>query len=251
MFKYRLKANNGEILLVSNDYKTREGAKKGIETLKKNLKEGTHRIVTDKNGYSQFRIFTAKDSRLVASGEIYRTLLSAQNALASTQRFGNSRKIVDLDEIPESEVREETVTLPEVERKQNGKIELYIDESDKKWRTRLVANNGEILFTSAAYSSKPAALNGLNSIKAKANSNSFHIYRDKQNRYQYLLLSDNGLVLLLGETYNSRERAISSATSVRSFLGNSVIVDLVAQQKEALKKESQSKENIEEKKASE
>ena len=244
MFKYRLKANNGEILLVSNDYKTREGAKKGIETLKKNLKEGTHRIVTDKNGYSQFRIFTSKDSRLVASGEIYRTLLSAQNALASTQRFGNSRKIVDLDEIPESEIREEAVTLPEVERKQNGKVELYIDESDKKWRTRLIANNGEILFTSAAYSSKSAALNGLNSIKAKASSNSFHIYRDKQNRYQYMLLSDNGLVLLLGETYNSRERAISSATSVRSFLANSVIVDLVAQQKESLKKEMASKENI-------
>lgn len=243
MFKYRLKANNGEILLVSNDYKTREGAKKGIETLKKNLKEGTHRIVTDKNGYSQFRIFASKDSRLVASGEIYRTLLSAQNALASTQRFGSSRKIVDLDEIPESEIREEAVTLPEVERKQNGKVELYIDESDKKWRTRLVANNGEILFTSAAYSSKSAALNGLNSIKAKASSNSFHIYRDKQNRYQYMLLSDNGLVLLLGETYNSRERAISSATSVRSFLANSVIVDLVAQQKESLKKEMTSKEN--------
>ncbi len=236
MYKYRLKANNGEILIVSNNYKTRDGAKMGIETLKKNLFSGTHKVITDKNGYSQFRIFTAKDARLVACGEIYRSLNSAQSALASTQRFGMSDKVIDLDEIPASEIREEKITLPDVERNQIGKVELYIDDSDKKWRSRLLANNGEILFTSAAYSTKAAALNGLASIKTKAANNGFHICRDKQGRYQYVLLSDNGLVLLLGETYNTREAAISSASSVRAFLADSPVIDMVALKKEMEKK---------------
>ena len=236
MFKYRLKANNGEILIVSNNYKTREGARAGIETLKKNLSSGTKKIVTDKNGYSQFRIFTSNDIRLVVSGEIYRSVLSAQNALASTERFGMSDKIVDLEEIPASEIREEKIILPDVERSQTGKIELYVDESDKKWRSRLLANNGEILFISAAYSTKTAAINGLKAIKTKVANNGFHIYRDKQNRYQYVLLSDNGLVLLLGETYNTREAAISSANSVRAFLPNSPTIDIVALKKETEKK---------------
>ena len=236
MYKYRLKANNGEILIVSNNYKTRDGAKMGIETLKKNLFSGTHKVITDKNGYSQFRIFTAKDARLVASGEIYRSVASAQNALASTQRFGISDKVIDLDEIPASEVREEKITLPDVEKNQIGKVELYIDNSDKKWRSRLLANNGEILFTSAAYSTKAAALNGLTAIKTKVANNGFHISRDKQGRYQYVLYSDNGLVLLLGETYNTREAAISSASSVRAFLADSPVIDMVAKKKEMEKK---------------
>ena len=46
-FKYRLKANNGEILIVSNGYKTRDGARKGIDTLQRNMKDGLPRIVQE------------------------------------------------------------------------------------------------------------------------------------------------------------------------------------------------------------
>ena len=79
-FKYRLKANNGQILLVSRPYKTREGAINGIETFRKNAANGSHRIITDKKGRAQFRIFTANDARLIVAGEIYPNAEGAQKS---------------------------------------------------------------------------------------------------------------------------------------------------------------------------
>ena len=220
-FKYRLKANNGEILIVSNDYSTKKGAMAGIETLKRNLNEGVKSIQTDKNGYSQFRIFTPNDGRLIATGEVYKTADSANSALNSALKFGLTDKVVELDELPEKEIREWKVDI-KIEDKQGGKIEYYVDENaNSKWRARLLANNGQTLFvTDGAYSSKATAANAISSIKKLIAANEFHVLRDKQGRFQFQLASSTGAVLVRGETYDSKERAISSATSVASFINN-------------------------------
>lgn len=224
-YKYRLKANNGEILLVSSSYKTREGAHNGIATLRKNVKEGSKKIITDKSGFSQFRIFTSNDSRLVVAGEIYPTLLSAQNALSSVEKFYKAHKEVDLDSIPENEIREWKVELPPANPTNNGKIELYIDEETKKWKGRLLASNGVLLFSTTTYSSKNAVTKAIENIKAKVIAGSMSISRDKQNRYQFRVYSDNGAILVMGETYPSKESAISAASSVRNFIGNAKVID--------------------------
>ena len=44
---------------------------------------------------------------------------------------------------------------------------MYIG-SDKKYRWRLKAPNGEIIATGEAYSSKAACMNGINSVKTNA-----------------------------------------------------------------------------------
>ena len=225
-FKYRLKANNGEILLVSHGYRTREGARAGIATLKKNVATGVSKIITDKNGFSQFRIFTMNDSRLIVAGEFYSSSAAAQKALNSVQRFYLTDKIVDLDEIPESEVREWKVDLPPMNPSKNGKFEVYIEEESKKWQGRLVANNGAVLFVTSTYSSKNAVINAFSNIKSKVIAGDLDIARDKQNRYHFRIISENGSVILMGETYPSRESAISAAVSVRNFIGDAKTIDL-------------------------
>lgn len=228
-YKYRLKANNGEILLVSSSYKTREGAHNGIATLRKNVKEGSKRVVTDKSGFSQFRISTANDGRLIVAGEIYPTLLSAQNALASVEKFYKTHRENDLEEIPEAEIREWKVELPPVNDTANGKVEIFIAEDGKKWQGRLLASNGVLLFMTTTYSSKNAVIKAIENIKEKALAGSISILRDKQNRYQFRVFSDNGAVLVMGETYPSRDSAISAASSVRNFIGSAKLVDLSKQ----------------------
>ena len=225
-FKYRLKANNGEVLLVSHGYKTREGARAGILTLQKNVPSGISKIITDKNGFSQFRIFTQNDSRLIVAGEFYGSSASAQKALNSVQRFNLTGKIVDIEEIPESEQREWKVDLPPMNPTKNGKFEVYIEEESKKWQGRLVANNGAVLFVTSTYSSKNAVLNAFDNIKNKVVAGDLDIARDKQNRYHFRIISENGSVILMGETYPSRESAISAAVSVRNFIGDAKIIDL-------------------------
>ena len=226
-FKYRLKANNGEILIVSNGYSSRAGAKSGIETLKKNVEGGVIRIVTDKNGYSQFRIFNANEARLIVSGEFYKTKDRAESASNSVKRFYATEKIVDLDEIPNNERREWIYEAAKEEDKENGKLELFKDDTDK-WLARLLASNGEVLFVTANnYASKSGLLEAIENIKgAIGEKDAFRILRDKQDRYQFVVESGNGSILVLGETYASAESAKNAAVSVLSFMDKAEVVDV-------------------------
>jgi uncharacterized protein YegP (UPF0339 family) len=232
MYKFRLKASNGEILLVSNCYKTQDGAIKGIDTIKKNLALGNSIIVTDKKGFSQFRFNTANNARLIIAGEYYNTVASCQSALESTKKFAETDKIVKLDKIPASEVREEIIQAPKVEAQPNGKLEIFVDD-EKKFRGRLIASNGEILFVTNDYATKQGVILGLKAIKQNAAAGEFSLCRDKQNRYQFRLYSDNSQMILVGETYSSKDAAASAVESVIRFLPDCSIVDVTNEKKEA------------------
>ena len=224
-YKFRLKASNGEILLVSNGYISKDGAKNGINTLKKNLPNGKKTIITDKNGFSHFRINTANDARLVIAGEYYKTKDAAQSALTSVERFANTDRIDILDSIPDSDVREFIVTLPEPEKKPNGKIEYFLDEETRKWKARLLASNGEVLFVTAGYASKQGVASGVEAIRKQLDEDTIHICRDKQNRYQFKVATTNGQILVMGETYGTKDAAASAANSARAFLPGATVVD--------------------------
>ena len=224
-YKYRLKANNGEILIVSNPYKTKESAIAGIATLKKNIPQGNGKIILDKKKYAQFRIFTGNDSRLIAAGEIYPNAAGAERALNSLLKFYDNDRINVLDEIPESEHREWTLGPSDVEPNATGKIIISVAE-DGKFIATLKANNGEILFETATYSSKPAIKKALANIREKLlDGGNLTISKDKQNRYQFRLYSDNGMLLLTGQTYPSFESAEKAANSARNFVGDAPIVE--------------------------
>jgi hypothetical protein len=224
-YKYRLKANNGEILIVSNPYKTKESAIAGIATLKKNIPQGNGKIILDKKKYAQFRIFTGNDSRLIAAGEIYPNAAGAEKALASVKNFYDTDRIDILDEIPESEHREWNVFVDTVQPLNNGKIVLETTE-DGKWQANLLANNGKKLFTTATYSSKSALKSALDNLRDKLiDGSNLTVAKDKQDRYQFRLYADNGMLLLMGETYATLELAESSAFSSRNFIGNAKIAE--------------------------
>ena len=218
-YKFRLKANNGEILMVSGSYTTKAGAHKGIDTFKKNVPEGSKSTQTDKNGYSQWRIFTPNDGRLIAAGEIYSSWESANNALNSISKFYQTDKVIDLSEIPENEIRDWAIDLGDVQPKLGGKIDYFLDSEVEKWRARLFANNGQLLFvTDGAYVSKAGAQNAVLAIKRQIDGNAVHVLKDKQGRFQFQIANATGAVLVRGESYSEKSRAISAASSVASFL---------------------------------
>ena len=224
-YKYRLKANNGEILIVSNPYRTKESAAAGIETLKKNIALGNNKIIVDKNKFAQFRIFTANDSRLVVAGEIYPNAAGAERALNSAMKFYETDRVVTLDEIPENEHREWNAYPDKVAPTANGK--LAIEENEEgKFTVSLRANNGQLLFITSTYASKASAKKAVANITEKllAGKN-LTIAKDKQDRYQFLLYSDNGMCLLMGESYPKRESAESALRSARNFIGDAKLVD--------------------------
>lgn len=234
MFKFRLKASNGEILIVSNAYTSIEGATAGIETTKKNIKIDNSSIITDKSGFSQFKFMTANGARVVVSGEYYNNLSAAQSALESAKKFALTAKTAVLESIPASEIREEKITLKPLDKKPNGKLEIFSE--NKQFSGRLIASNGEVLFVTEEYTAKTSLIKGLANIKEKISSSYFTICRDKQDRYQFKLYSTNGQQLLVGQTYPSKDSALSAIDSVRRFIDDAKEIDLTVKPKKAEKK---------------
>lgn len=135
-------------------------------------------------------------------------------------------KVVKLDEIPESEIREWKFDLTEAKASANGKLEVVLDENGK-YIGRLIASNGELLLLTPSYANKSGLLVGMANIKEKALAGNVTVVCDKQGSYQFKIYTDNGMVLVMGETYPSRDSAISAARSVRNFLlGDPKVIDL-------------------------
>lgn len=222
-FKYRLKASNGEILIVSQAYASKAGAASGIETLKKNVEEGVFEFYTDKSNYTQFLLYTSNKARLIATGEFYESVARAQSASESVKKFFKNDKVINLDSISPEDMREELVELKPVEPAPNGKIEF--EEVGGEVLFRLKASNGEVLFESNTYSTKASAVQGLEVIKKAIESGNFRVSKDKVGRFQFKLFASNKSLLLTGETYPNEENCLSALDSVRRFYQNAKIVE--------------------------
>ncbi len=224
LFKYRLKASNGEILVVSFGYSSGKGAKNGIETFRNAVEGNTFEITTDKAGFSHFDLFDARKARVIVIGEFYKTLKLAESAVVSVKKFYKTDKVYNLDDIPTKEIREVKAEKIKVVENPNGKFELVKD--NKAYLIKLLASNGQVLLVSQRYASKQTAINGLNVIKKAISARSFTIYKDKQNRYQYNLYSQNKQLIVSGETYPVKSNCISSISSVCRFAGKAELVEV-------------------------
>jgi uncharacterized protein YegP (UPF0339 family)/uncharacterized surface protein with fasciclin (FAS1) repeats len=117
-FRFHLKANNGQIIAVSQSYGTKESAQKGIASIKKNapiakiadlavekpMLDSTHRagIVQDPifeiqcNAPDKFRFhLKAANGEIIAVSQSYGTKESAENGIASVKKNAPMAKIVD------------------------------------------------------------------------------------------------------------------------------------------------------------
>lgn len=95
-YLFALKANNGQLLLESKNYTSRDGVKRAINTLKKNI-DGNFVVDNDKTGKFRFVLYSAGNQMLFV-GENYATKKSCENAINSTKRFAMTAVTVDITE---------------------------------------------------------------------------------------------------------------------------------------------------------
>ncbi len=99
-YHFHLKAANGEIILTSQVYKTKEGADQGIASVKKNATKDTNfERRTAKNG-SPFFDLKSPNHEIIGSSEMYKSVASMENGVASVAKNAPAARIVDLSEAP-------------------------------------------------------------------------------------------------------------------------------------------------------
>ena len=210
---YTLKASNGELLIKSENYVSKEAVLNAIAVIKRNLDVGTVSIREDKHGLYQFALVARNNRTLVLSAN-YPTSKRAESASNSFKRFAATSPIVEQEIVVEPE-REEVIPNREIN-KQGGK--LGVVELDGSFYYILKASNGEPLVKSSSYKSELTATAALERFKEAVKTGKFYIEKDKREKYQFKLYSAAGRLVIVGESYGSKPMAVSSVHSVCSFV---------------------------------
>ena len=213
-FIYRLKASNGEIMVISELYKSQQGACDAIETVIKNVELGTYDIYQDKHNLWQFKLYSSNKRLLVASAN-YRTEARCKSACESFKRFAPISPVVKLEEDVNHLMEE--IDINPGEDKKGGKIIIDKDNGENETEFRLVANNGTLLCSSMSYKTRSILVEQANNFYNIVTEGTFYVVKDKNKMFQFKLYSATGRCILIGETYGSKTNAISAANSVARF----------------------------------
>ncbi|MBQ4443616.1 MAG: DUF1508 domain-containing protein [Clostridia bacterium] len=234
-YRFCLYASNKQLMYESVGFTSSEGAVKGIETFRKTLQESPYIITRDK--YGRFRYVFNKRYQ----GENYTSAASAQSAAESVKRWAENAKVIVRNPKPEEldaykkgleglrtkdDVDWDLVAKEEKEARPMGKFTVEEDGNQDEvigYRFYLIANNAQILYTSAIYTSASGALKAIDTFKRAVYVGNFYVDEDKFGHFRYILRA-NATTTYVGESYKTRSSAESSIESVKKFVKCAAIV---------------------------
>lgn len=224
-FHFYLIANNGQVLFDSPSFTTLIGALKGIETFKKTVAEGSFDVRADK--YNRYRFVLARKYY----GENYDTKDQCQKCAESVKNFANNARIIRYTPTKEALAAFEAAkvskrtpddidwkAIEKIEEKtpKMGKFEIC-KESDQ-YAFYLLANNGQILYSSRLYASESACRKGIESFKRAAYVGNFFVDRDKFGNFRYVLKNIGSAPAFIGESYDNKPQCEKIIDSVKKFI---------------------------------
>lgn len=224
-FHFYLIANNGQVLFDSPSFTTLVGALKGIETFKKTVAEGAFDIRADK--YDRYRFVLARKYY----GENYTTKDQCQKCAESVKNFANNARIIRYTPTKEAlaafeaakvskrspdDIDWKAVEAAEAKTAKMGKFEIC-KESDQ-YAFYLLANNGQILYSSRLYATEAACRKGVESFKRAAYVGNFFVDRDKFGNFRYVLKNIGSAPAFIGESYDNKPQCEKIIESVKKFI---------------------------------
>ena len=234
-YRFCLYASNKQLMYESVGFTSSDGAMKGIETFRKTLQETPYIITHDKYGHYRY-VFNKR-----YQGENYTSAAAAQSAAESVKRWAENAKVVLRNPKPEEkeaykkgveslrtkdDVDWDEVAKAEATERKMGKFTIEEEGNQEEvigYRFYLIANNAQILYTSAIYTTAAGALKAIDPFKRAVYIGNFYVDEDKFGRYRYILRS-NATTTYVGESYPSRSSAESSIESVKKFVKCATII---------------------------
>lgn len=218
-----LYANNGEVILTSEIYSSADGAKKGVQTIKKNIANENFQIYCDKNGQYYFKLKTS-GNRFLCVGETYPTENACLSAVESVKRFSDAPVQEEVEKDLTFLKYEPSDTAEDAKAKSGYAGKWVIDRVDNMYMAKLFASNGELLLCSESYTLENSAKTAVTVIRSNGLAGNFIIDKDKKGRYFFKLRNAQKTTLCVGETYSQLMACQSAIDSVRRFLKTAKLV---------------------------
>lgn len=224
-YHFYLVANNGQVLFDSPSFTTLVGALKGIETFKKTVEEGEFAVRADK--YDRYRFVLARKYY----GENYTTKDQCQKCAESVKKFANNARIIRYTPTKEAlaafeaakvskrtpdDIDWKAIAKVEDETPKMGKFE--ISKETDQYAFYLLANNGQILYSSRLYATEAACRKGIESFKRAAYVGNFFVDRDKFGNFRYVLKNIGSAPAFIGESYDNKPQCEKIIESVKKFI---------------------------------
>jgi len=94
-FMFNLKAGNGEIILTSETYTTKDAAKNGIESVRKNAPQDERYERKEAKNGQFFFVLKAANHQPIGKSEFYTTKAAMENGIASVKKNAPDAKVDD------------------------------------------------------------------------------------------------------------------------------------------------------------
>ncbi|WP_395091308.1 YegP family protein [Vaginella massiliensis] len=96
-FRFRLKAKNGQIILASEGYTTKQSCLNGIESVRKNSQDDSKfKLKETEKGKWQFNL-VAGNGQVIGTSQIYEAEAGAKNGIESVKKNAADAKIEEVE----------------------------------------------------------------------------------------------------------------------------------------------------------
>ena len=92
-YYFKLKASNGEIVLVSESYKNRQGCDNGIQSVRENALLEENFDIRLSNDKKRYFVLKAKNGEIIGTSETYNTLSSVINGIESVKKNSQTQEV--------------------------------------------------------------------------------------------------------------------------------------------------------------
>jgi uncharacterized protein len=235
-FYFRLRARNGEILLASEGYQSKQGAKRAVQTVRRLANgDGFFEQAISENDLYYFRL-VAGNNETVAVSELFHTESARDASILSVVNIADTapmedttlQRIIPLPPVPvPAEAGERSAAAPAAETLEaesgespvpNPKFQIF-EGLDNQYYFRLRARNGEIILQSEGYTSKSGAQLGVGSVRRHGDTrDNYEVRGAKDGSCYFVLRADNGIlpgqVIGVSEMYANNTNAEAGIASV-------------------------------------
>jgi uncharacterized protein len=92
-FYFNLTAKNGQIILSSQGYKSKDGCENGIMSVKKNATNKKHFERKDSKGGQHYFVLKAANSKVIGKSQMYKSNESSENGIESIKTNVKQAKV--------------------------------------------------------------------------------------------------------------------------------------------------------------
>lgn len=94
-YRFNLKAANGEIILVSETYESKESALGGIESVRKHAAEDAHFERKSSKRSEPYFVLKASNGQVIGMSEMYSSEAACENGIASVKKNAPAAQVRD------------------------------------------------------------------------------------------------------------------------------------------------------------